>query len=266
MKTETAVASGWDDLIFENRNKEYGAYDLRKSYSGNATSAMMICMLAAAGILVLSQISFFSDEKPPGEMKNAGGTLVWDEFKIKAVKPEIKPQQHVTTKTFKKDLQVAVVKHDVIDKPEEKIDDQEQTTSPTGDIGFGQTETSGGDTPGGSVETTPLINVNSVFNGAEVMPSYKEGMDGLIKFMQRKLVYPSRSKRQNIEGTVFVEFVVNREGKVVDLKVVRGISEDCDREAIRVISSMPAWNPGSQQGIPVSVRMVLPVRFKLNSI
>lgn len=263
MKTETAVASGWDDLIFENRNKDYGAYDIRRSYSGNTTMATLICMLAATGLLVLSQFSFF-DEKPSG-IKSTGGVVVLDKFKVKPVKPEIKPQKQVTTKAFKKDLELAVVKHDVIDKPEEKNDDLEQTTPLTGETGDGQTETSGGETSGGIAETAPTINVNTVFNGAEVMPSYKEGMEGMIRYLQRKMNYPARSKRMGVEGTVYVEFVVNREGKVIDLKIVRGISEDCDKEAMRVISSMPAWNPGSQQGIPVSVRMVMPVKFKISS-
>ncbi len=77
--------------------------------------------------------------------------------------------------------------------------------------------------------------------------------------------YPNRARQIGIEGKVFIKFVVNYEGKVVNVEIVKGISEDCDKEAARVIAMMPDWKPGIQNKTPVSVRMVLPINFKLEN-
>ena len=76
--------------------------------------------------------------------------------------------------------------------------------------------------------------------------------------------YPSQAQRMGLEGKVFIEFVVGRDGSIADVKVLRGIGAGCDEEAIRVLKKSPNWSPGKQRGRPVRQRMVLPITFKLN--
>ncbi len=112
-------------------------------------------------------------------------------------------------------------------------------------------------------EVAPVVNAGPV-DFAEVMPQYKGGQEAMMKFISRGVKYPGSAARMEIEGTVFVSFVINALGDVVDVKVVKGISPDCDKEAMRVIAKMTEWEAGMQNKMPVSVRMVVPIKFQLN--
>jgi periplasmic protein TonB len=91
----------------------------------------------------------------------------------------------------------------------------------------------------------------------------KGGMEGFYKFVNSRLRYPAQARRMNIEGRVFIEFVVDKDGTITDVKAIKGIGAGCDEEAIRVVESSPPWLPGRQRGRPVKQRMVLPIIFKL---
>ncbi|HEY3405954.1 MAG TPA: TonB family protein [Ohtaekwangia sp.] len=262
MKTENEVASGWEDLIFENRNKEYGAYDIRKSYSGNATTAAGICLLGAVGFLVLSGFSFLNKKDPSTDTGKDSTIIVFPPPRIEPIKPPVQTITPPPARQLVRDLTPVVVSHNVEDEPEAE-DPAPPVIDDHGDPN-GSVDVNTGDFDLTPAVSLPVIDDDKPFITAEVMPSYVGGMEEMIKYLQRKLRYPSKSQRMEIQGTVYVGFIVNREGKVVDVSIVRGISDDCDKEAIRVISAMPAWKAGSQQGRAVSVRMVLPVTFKLN--
>jgi protein TonB len=109
----------------------------------------------------------------------------------------------------------------------------------------------------------PKENVDEVFLVVEETAAPKGGMSAFYEYVKKKLKYPAQARRMNIEGRVFVEFVINRDGSIVDVKAIKGIGAGCDEEAVRVIQSMPAWSPGKQRGKPVRQRMVLPITFKL---
>ena len=98
---------------------------------------------------------------------------------------------------------------------------------------------------------------------AEVMPSFEGGLGEFYKFVSKHLKYPAKARRMGIEGKVFVHFVVDKDGSLSDIKVVRGIGAGCDQEVMRIVNMSPKWNPGKQRGIPVKVRMLLPITFKL---
>ena len=85
----------------------------------------------------------------------------------------------------------------------------------------------------------------------------------MMDFIKENLRYPTESRTMGVEGTVYVSFIVWADGKVSDATVIRGINESCDREAKRVVEMSPDWKPGKQSGRPVSVRFVLPIKFKL---
>ncbi len=106
--------------------------------------------------------------------------------------------------------------------------------------------------------------IEEVLSFVEEMPSPIGGMQEFYSFLSKKMKYPKQARRMGMEGKVFVQFVVNEEGKMTDLEVVRGIGVGCDEEALRVMKLAPDWNPGKQRGRPVKVRMVVPIYFRLN--
>jgi protein TonB len=114
-------------------------------------------------------------------------------------------------------------------------------------------------------ESMPEEKVDEIFTIVEVQPDPIGGMKAFYNYVGGSLQYPNKAKRMGIEGRVFVEFVVEKDGSLTDIKVVKGIGGGCDEEAIRVISQAPKWNPGKQRGRAVRVRMVMPLLFKILS-
>jgi periplasmic protein TonB len=90
------------------------------------------------------------------------------------------------------------------------------------------------------------------------------GINAFNEFVARNIVYPTKAKRMGIEGKVFVEFIVERDGSITNIKTLKGVGAGCDEEAVRVVSLAPKWNPGKQRGKPVRQRMVLPLNFRQN--
>ncbi len=97
----------------------------------------------------------------------------------------------------------------------------------------------------------------------EEMPTPAGGYEAFFKYVAENIKYPSRARNIHLQGKVFVQFVVERDGSVTDVKVLRGLGGGLDEEALRVIENSPAWNPGRQGGHRVKVRMVLPIHFRL---
>ena len=104
---------------------------------------------------------------------------------------------------------------------------------------------------------------DEVFTIVEQQPEYPGGMGAFYQYVQKKLKYPSQARRMGIEGKVFVQFVVDKSGKITEVIAVKGIGAGCDQEAVRVIKSSPKWKAGKQRGKAVKVRMILPITFKL---
>lgn len=113
------------------------------------------------------------------------------------------------------------------------------------------------------VEGLPDEHVDVVHDLVETMPSFDGGLGEFYKFVSKNLKYPPQARRMGIEGKVFVHFVVDKDGSLVDIKIVRGIGAGCDKEVMRIVKMSPKWNPGKQRGNPVKVRMMLPITFKL---
>jgi len=102
-----------------------------------------------------------------------------------------------------------------------------------------------------------------IFTVVEESPGFPGGDEARIKFLQNNIKYPQMARESNIQGTVYVTFVVEKDGKVTDVRVLRGIGGGCDEEAIRVIKAMPKWNAGKQRGKPVRVQFNMPIKFTL---
>lgn len=103
-----------------------------------------------------------------------------------------------------------------------------------------------------------------IFQVVENMPEFPGGMAELMKFLQKNIKYPTISQENGVQGRVIVQFVVNRDGSIVDPVVMRSVDPYLDKEALRVVKSMPKWKPGEQRGKPVRVKFTLPVMFRLN--
>ena len=114
-------------------------------------------------------------------------------------------------------------------------------------------------------EEAPEEEVDEVFTIVEDQPAFPGGNAAFYKFVASNMTYPAQARRMGIEGRVFVQFVVDKDGSVTEVKAVKGIGAGCDREAERVLNSSPKWTPGKQRGRSVKVRMVLPIIFKLNN-
>lgn len=119
-------------------------------------------------------------------------------------------------------------------------------------------------------EFTPVIiqeeeiEEEQIFTIVEDQPSFPGGDAALMKYLQENLKYPTMAREAGIQGTVFVTFVVERDGSITDVRILRGVGGGLDEEAIRVVQSMPSWTPGRQRGQAVRVQFNLPIRFVLN--
>ena len=115
-----------------------------------------------------------------------------------------------------------------------------------------------------TVETVST-DADGAFTEVEVMPEFPGGMEGLIEYLSSNINYPAQAKEEGIEGKVFVNFVVEKDGSIGETKIRRGIGGGCDEEAIRVVNEMPSWTPGLQRDKPVRVSYNLPISFKLEN-
>lgn len=113
-------------------------------------------------------------------------------------------------------------------------------------------------------EKVEEVDSNYVYSVVEEMASYQGGHEAMLKFLNENINYPENAKESSVEGTVYVGFIIDENGKLGDIKVLRGIGNGCDEEAIRIVKLMPVWKPGRQAGKAVKVQYTLPVRFKLN--
>ena len=266
MKTETLAAKDWDDLVFENRNKEYGAYEVRKAYSGNLVAGFSVSMGIALLVFVIPIVISLMG----GDVKKIVEAIpTLSDPIVMTPPPVIEPpvnqpppaaQTQVQTTALTPQVTTAVVPETDIVPNDDMVFGN--TTDPVEGLpGEGITSDGSGTIP---VNVPAVVTPPTVFDHAEVMPAFEGGLEAIDKFIKKKIHYPAASRRMGIEGTVYVSFVINSEGKVVDVKTIRGISPDCDKEAERVVSMLPNWSPGMQNHIPVSVRMTVPIKFQLD--
>jgi protein TonB len=268
----------WLDLVFENRNQSYGAYVLRKE-SGNY---LLKALLIAISLLILIFVSSAFTDKPSVKIISPISDPLTPEIikdveliknpilkKEAAKKTEISSKKVEDFKTIKYIGNIKPVTEPKIDVqlPTEKdlknsiISDFEKdgkaitsgTNSSEGKVNSG-TETGDGN------NGNEILNVNFV----EQMPEFPGGMVAWGKFLNKNLNYPSMAKDANVTGRVTVSFVVEKNGEITDVKILRGIGAGCDEEAIRVIKKSPLWKAGIQNGRPVRVSYVMPIVFRLD--
>lgn len=259
METQQQNIRSWDDLIFENRNKAYGAYAIRQSYQEGVFKGI----LTSTGIIVAVFIAavFFNGQSilpplPKGPIFEPGS--------VPPIKPDPQPQQARTEpqQNTRRDLPPVAV----VTNPDSVTTTQPETTpASTGTEGTGTTSPDTGTGVGlpEGTGTEVIEKPNQVFTHAEVMPSYKGGYEKMIRTLSRNMKYPASARRTGKEGIAYVEFVVDDEGNIQDVKLLRGFDTACDKEAVRIVSLLTEWNPALQNQLAVNVRLVLPIKFKL---
>ena len=113
------------------------------------------------------------------------------------------------------------------------------------------------------IEDEEEMEEEEIFLVVEEMPSFPGGEQEMYRYIGKNIEYPRMAKESGISGRVYVTFVVERDGSVTDVKILRGIGGGCDEEAVRVIKKMPRWSPGKQRGKPVRVQYRMPIKFTL---
>jgi len=138
-----------------------------------------------------------------------------------------------------------------------------QSSEETNTAVAGPVTHSSGPAVAGPVMVGEESDENEIFEVVESMPEFPGGEQALMQYLTKNLKYPASAQDNNIQGRVIVTFVVNRDGSIVDPKIMKSLDAACDKEAVRVIKSMPKWKPGKQRGKAVRVKYTLPVLFRL---
>ena len=260
----------WCDLIFVGKNKEYGAYYLRKTSSKRHITALLtVLAVGCLALLLPFVLKMVVPEKAvevslgPIELSNLDNLQkAPEENTIKQLEAPPPPLLKATIK-----FTPPVIKKDEEVREEEQMKTQEELTDTKAAISVATVE---GVTEGG-VDIADLRDnkvvvqevKEQIFEHVEQMPEYPGGSTELMKYLGEKIRYPQLAQEQGIQGQVILRFVVGKDGSVSDVRVVRSLDPSCDKEAMRVVQSMPKWVPGKQNGNPVLVYFTLPVRFKL---
>ena len=269
------VSSEWTDLVFQGRNQTYGVYDLRKGTSKrNLWSIILLFLLAVLLFVGLAINRAIEANKHVANTQEVNLSMIENAKK----KAEVKKKEPVVVEQKKEVVQVKssikftapVIKKDEDVKPEEEMKTQEELTKTNTAIGAFDVK---GNTDKGEVlkaeqeiaqpEPPKHEEENKVFDVVEEQPSFPGGPAALQRWLRDNMKYPVVAAENGIEGRVIVQFVVGKDGSISGVKVVRPVDQSLDREAVRVVSSMPRWTPGRQNGSSVNVRYTLPVTFKL---
>lgn len=262
-------SSEWCNIVFEGKNKEYGAYNLRNLSGKRHVRAMIIVLLAF--LLALASPSIVKFVMPKHREANVQVTNLAD---IKVMqKPKEAPKELEKTPPppkLKSSIKFTppVIKPDDQVKDEDMMKTQQELNQNKVAISVANVKGTEGGVDVADIQETVKKEVvqekeEKPFLAVEQMPEFPGGMGELGKFLGKKLKYPSTATEMGIEGTVVLTFVVSKTGAISNIKVIRGIGGGCDEEAIRVVKLMPSWKAGRQNGNAVPVQFTLPIKFSI---
>jgi len=263
----------WCDLVFEGRNKSYGAYDLRMTSSKRHNVAMLIILIVAVvGFSLPSLIRIMTPEKVE-DFTVTEVTQLSDLPKAEVKKnEELKPMAPTTPPPLKSSIKFTapVIKDDSEVSDEEDIKSQDELAA-NSKIAISIADVKGNDEINGQdiadfkefVQPEAPVEEEKPYQAVEQMPQFPGGEAALLKFINEKIKYPIPAQEAGIQGRVVVRFVVSKTGEIKDVTVLRSVESSLDKEAVRVIQMMPKWIPGKQNGNNVAVYFTVPVVFKL---
>lgn len=258
----------WIDVVFSDRNKNYGAYDLRKQNPKNTNKALIIGVAVFVFILSLQTIinaikGFIPKATEKVKITNV---VLQPPPPIDQKKPPPPPPEPPKPKVDQVKFPPPVV------KPDNEVKEQPPTVKELEVADPGQKNIKGDpnadikiDEPVGNSDVKQVVeeDPNKIFTAVEKEPGFAGGIEKFYSYLQKNIHYPAIAKENNVQGKVFVTFVVEKDGSLTDIKVVRGIGSGCDEEAKRVLANSPKWTPGIQNGRPVRVQYTMPINFAL---
>lgn len=271
----------WVDMVFAGKNKEYGAYQLRKGTSGRNIKALLILVIAAAlvgGFLAWKVIEQKQAEEQQAymeamELAKLQQQAKKEEKKKEPVKPKIEPKKEIPVARETQKFTAPVIKKDELVKEENQVKQMDKLDDK---VAVGTEDKEG--VKDRTVEAVrseiavaapppppaPKPEVaTKVFDVVEEMPSFPGGNGALMSYLNSNVKYPVVAQENGVQGRVIISFVVERDGSISDVKVARSVDPSLDREAQRVVKSMPRWTPGKQNGQTVRVKYTVPVVFRL---
>lgn len=259
----------WIDVVFTGRNKAYGAYELRKDNPRNTNKALIIGV--AVFVLLISFktiLNVISGFIPKADEKVRVTEVVLPPPPVnEQEKPPPPPPEPPKPKVDQVKFPPPVVKPDneVREKDPPTVDELKVADPGQKDQKGDPNQAITIDEPVGNSDVKQVVeeNPNQIFTAVEQQPVFPGGDAGFNKYLSKSIHYPAIARENNVQGRVIVQFVVERDGSLTDIKVVRGIGSGCDEEAIRALKASPKWKPGIQNGRPVRVQYSVPVAFAL---
>ena len=261
----------WCELVFAGKNKTYGAYRIRMESTKRHIKAMVVVFLAVGLMILANGFLAKGADQSSTLVTVVDGTFNLREFNKDDDTPEpivveVPPVPIVESIKF---LEMIVVADPLV-KEEDMILTQKELSEGKAVIA-GVTHAGTTDGPGFVItDIIPEIietpkGTDVIVDYVEQMPYYPGGEGEMMSFLYKNLTYPVVDLELGTQGIVIVRFVVEKNGSIGAVDVLRPLSANCDKEAIRVIKKMPDWVPGKQNGVPVRVYYTLPVRFKLSN-
>ena len=270
------ISSDWVDLVFEGRNKAYGAYRLRKSTTKRNILAMVaVVLLLIVAFIILTVKNFVDEQRAKVAMTQVAELTNYKqpekEAEVKQKKVEVEPERVVERVKSSIKFTAPVIKKDEEVKPDEELKTQDELMSTK--TAIGTFDVKGNDDANGEIlkakeviaepEPPKHEEENKVFDIVEQQPLFPGGPAALMKYLSENTKYPVVAQENGVQGRVTVQFVVEKDGSISDVHVLRGVDPSLDKEAVRVVKSMPRWTPGKQNGITVRVNYRVPVLFRL---
>lgn len=270
------ISSDWVDLVFEGRNKAYGAYRLRKSTTKRNILAMVaVVLLLIVAFIILTVKNFVDEQRAKVAMTQVAELTNYKQpekkAEVKQKKVEVEPERVVERVKSSIKFTAPVIKKDDEVKPDEELKTQDELMSTK--TAIGTFDVKGNDDANGEIlkakdviaepEPPKHEEENKVFDIVEQQPLFPGGPAALLKYLSENTKYPVVAQENGVQGRVTVQFVVEKDGSISDVHVLRGVDPSLDKEAVRVVKSMPRWTPGKQNGITVRVNYRVPVLFRL---
>ncbi len=265
--------SEWLELVFSDRNKSYGAYDLRQHYSENVLKALFITVTLFTALLIVPSL-IFKNQVDPVTVSNHERE---DVIHLTDLKPPPAETAPVKTPAKTQPTTSAVTQKSAPSQVMKVVSDPLATTEPkpvTGQSTSTGLEDTPGDIPaldapaggGGNAKTGNAEGSGDglvPFTGLEKLPEFPGGMEGWSKFLSKNLRYPEQASSEGVSGRVYMSFTIEKDGRITDIQVTKPAGHGFDEEAKRVLKMAPAWKPGIQNGKAVRVRYTIPINFTI---
>ena len=258
MRVEKRHTKSLLELVYQNRNKDYGAYQLQKRYGKNLTISGIIAFVI---ILLIALIPLFI-YMVRGLNRDMNMEFIYEVEYIPFAPPENMELVELAKAHAKipEEQKVVPIISDTISQEEEKkplepdVEKKEDDPQDADTASYG----TGGDDVGRQPGTDTLVATT-----IDVYPRYPGGVEARLYYLRKHVVYPKEAIGKRIYGTVMVVFVIEADGSITNVAISQGIGGGCDKEAMRVTKGMPTWTPGKRHGEPVRVMVKMPIVFRL---